>query len=103
MIYLDSDGNARMTPPPHIDGARVLEWAWSDTPFGVLRAAGGGEAVAIHGLALCRYDGAGGVYRFSCNARWACEQDAVYASLAEAKQDVPAQYRRVEPAWQRAG
>jgi hypothetical protein len=85
-----------VTPPALIDGARVLEWAWSETPFGEV-----GD-IAIHGLALCQYDGSTQVYRFSCDAAWSCQQDALYDSVEEAKQALPAQYRRVEAEWRKA-
>ena len=59
-----------MKPPEYIDGARVLEWAWSEVPFGELRHNDGSPAAAIHGLAVCQYEGSLHVYRFSCNAHW---------------------------------
>ena len=86
-------------PPPTIDGARVLEWAWSDLPFGALWDTRGQVVALIHGLALCRYEGAGEVYRFSCNADWECEQDQAYASLEQARQELPEPYRRVAVVW----
>ncbi len=89
-------------PPPEIDGARVLEWAWSERPFGEILDTEGRLVAVIHGLALCRYDDSGQIYRFSCDADWECQQDGVYGSLAEAKANLPAQYRRVESAWQQA-
>lgn len=89
-----------MHPPERIDGARVLEWAWSNVPFGVVPVEGA-EAIAIHGLALCQYDGKTRVYRFSCNREWGCEQDGLYDSLEEAKRELPGQYRRVPVVWRR--
>lgn len=83
-----------MHPPTHIDGARVLQWAWSEIAFGMV------GKTAIHGLALCRYDGAQEIYRFSCNRHWNCEQDAPYGSVHEAKSELPVQYRRVDAVWQ---
>jgi len=84
-----------------IDGARVLEWAWSDEPFGEILDTEGHLVAVIHGLALCAYEGSAAIYRFSCDARWRCQQDGLHASIAEAKAELPAQYRRVEPVWQR--
>ena len=92
-----------MTPPTHIDGARVLAWAWSDLPFGHVGSEDGSAPIAIHGLALCQYAGAPGVYRFSCDAQWEAVQDEVYASADEARQQLPAQYRAVAATWHRAG
>ncbi|UQV45699.1 hypothetical protein KIV45_00845 [Janthinobacterium lividum] len=89
-----------MTPPSHLDGARVLAWAWSDLPFGLVNDEHGGAApIAIHGLAVCRYGDEGRVYRFSCDARWDTVQDEVYASADEARQQLPAQYRAVAAVW----
>lgn len=88
-----------MKPPAHIDGALVLEWAWSEIPFGELRSNDGSAAVAIHGFALCRYEGSATVYRFSCNVNWETEQDADHSSIEQAKAELPAQYRRVPAQW----
>ena len=49
-----------MQPPRQIDGATVLEWAWSDVPFGYV---GGAAGVAVHGLAICQYEGSSKVVR----------------------------------------
>jgi hypothetical protein len=91
-----------MKPPSRIDGARVLEWAWSDTPFGELLSDDGSVAATVHGLALCRYDESDTVCRFSCNANWETEQDAPYSSLEEAKACLPQQYQRVPADWMKA-
>lgn len=88
-----------MTPPSHIDGASVLAWAWSDVPFGHVAAETGEVAIAIHGLALCCYAGESRVYRFICDAHWACQQDAVHDSLLEAREQLPNQYRAVPASW----
>lgn len=88
-----------MTPPTHLDGARVLAWAWSDLPFGHVASEGGTAPVAIHGLAVCRYGDEARVYRFSCDAQWESVQDEVYASVDEARQQLPAQYRAVAATW----
>ena len=92
-----------MLPPSHIDGARLLAWAWSDLPFGHVASEAGAAPIAIHGLALCQYAGATGVYRFSCDAQWEAVQDEVYDSADEARQQLPAQYRAVAATWHRAG
>ena len=91
-----------MTPPSHLDGARVLAWAWSDSPFGHVAADSGMGTVAIHGLALCRYAGDASVYRFSCDAQWESVQDAPYASLDDAREQLPAQYGAVAATWHKA-
>jgi len=91
-----------MEPPVQIDGARVLEWAWSETPFGGVSSSDGCESVPIHGLALCRYEGSSVVYRFSCNKNWGCEQDFDYESIEVAKAELPEQYRRVARVWHRS-
>jgi len=88
-----------MQPPSQIDGARVLDWAWSDAPFGMVPSPEGQEGVAIHGLAVCQYDGSSVVYRFSCNGNWKCEQDFDYESVEVAKSELPEQYRHAAPIW----
>jgi hypothetical protein len=91
-----------MHPPSHIDNALVLEWAWSDFPFGSLTYTDGSFAVAIHGLALCQYDGSSKIYRFSCDSQWECVQDDVYDSIATAKTNLPQQYRHAPIHWKTA-
>jgi hypothetical protein len=91
-----------MKPPDRIDGAVVLEWAWSDVPFGEVCFPDGTIAAVIHGIALCQYEGSAIVYRFSCNAAWETEQDSDYSSIDEAKDHLPEQYRRVPAAWIKA-
>ena len=88
-----------MKPPTHIDGAQVLELSWSDAPFGDVCFPDGTIAAVIHGLALCQYEGSPIIYRFSCNAAWETEQDSDHASLEEAKEQLPDQYRRVPATW----
>ncbi|MYM58619.1 hypothetical protein GTG28_05220 [Vibrio sp. OCN044] len=59
-------------PPRQIDGANVIEWAWSgDKPFGY-----------IH------YE------------HWETEQDQKYSSINEAKLNIPLQYQSVNAKWQ---
>jgi hypothetical protein len=90
-----------MKPPPYIDGALVLEWAWSDVPFGEVLFADRTVAATIHGLALCQYEGSKTIYRFSCNASWETEQDSEYASIEDAKAQLPRQYQQVSAHWVR--
>lgn len=86
-------------PPAELDGARVLEWAWSDDSFGVVQSSSGEVAAPIHGLAICQYDTDPNVYRFSCNNNWDVCQDQIYDSVQEAKDYLPEQYRRVPAQW----
>ena len=91
-----------MKPPSTIDGAVVLEWAWSDLPFGQVPSEEMAVAVAIHGLAVCQYPDSSTIYRFSCNANWETEQDTEYPSVADAKALLPTQYRHAPVCWQKA-
>jgi hypothetical protein len=87
-------------PPKKIDGAIVLEWAWSGCkPFGTVRYESGEIASNIFGLALCCYTGSTKVYRFSCDSEWETEQDSEYGSIEEAKENLPAQYQDVKAIW----
>ena len=87
-------------PPNTIDGAEVLEWAWSgEKPFGTLHYQSGEIASELYGLAICRYKNSNIVYRFSCNANWETEQDSDYNSIQEAKECLPKQYRNVNVVW----
>ncbi|TMP32903.1 hypothetical protein [Pseudoalteromonas rubra] len=88
-------------PPSEIDGANVLEWAWSgDKPFGYIHYENGKVAAKIYGLAICKYENGDGVYRFSCNEHWETEQDQKYGSINEAKLNIPLQYQSVIAKWQ---
>ena len=87
-------------PPREIDGATVLEWAWSGhKPFGVVPVSLGGVAIEIFGLAICRYPGESNAYRFSCDRDWQSEQDAHYDTVTEAKANLPDQYKSVDVNW----
>lgn len=80
-------------PESHIDGAIVLEWAWSGKePFGVLPMEFTNEVIEIFALALCRYEGDDRFYRFSCDRNWVVQNDMDYPSLEEARNSIPAQY-----------
>lgn len=90
-----------MNPPPtYIDGARVIEWAWSDLAFGELYDSDSSIAVKIQGLAICQYSYDSQVYRFSCNDCWETYQDQVYDCFEGAKKKLPTQYRLVAVDWQ---
>ena len=89
-------------PPKEIDGANILEWAWSGSkPFGVICFESGEIATEIYGLAICRYANSDKVYRFSCDSKWASEQDSEYGSVAEAKKSLPSQYNVKKAMWQK--
>lgn len=94
--------NIAMLPPSTIDGANVLEYAWSHRPFGFIACDNGNSSpIAVHGLALCRYAQSEVIYRFSCSATWETLQDMDYGSIEEAKQLLPQQYRNVTIVWHR--
>ena len=83
-------------PPAEIDGAKVVEWAWSgDYPFGEVP---GAASPGIYGLAIATYDGQE-FYRFSCDCEWETQQDEPYGTIDEAKRQLPDQYRNVEAIW----
>ena len=64
--------NSRVQPPPVLDGAQVLFWAWSDFPFFVMP--NGGDGIPIHGVAVAQYS-SGEVYRFHCDVGWCVRGD----------------------------
>lgn len=87
-----------MKPPPFIDGARVVAWAWSgETPFGYVPGADPSEA--IFGLAITIYDKSRTIYWFSCDARWETVQDSICDSIDDARDLVPSQYRLAPIHW----
>jgi len=89
-----------MTPPSTIDDAEVLYWAWSEpAPFFVMTDSNGEDAVAIHGLALCRYPDSKVIYRFSCNSSWETENDSTFETVQQAMQARSAQYDVSSVGW----
>ena len=90
-------------PPKQIDGANVLEWAWSgDKPFGIVMTTDGKVAAEIYGIAICKYENSDIIYRFSCDFDWETEQDSDYSSIEDAKKYIPAQYQNIEIQWKKS-
>ncbi len=88
------------TPPENLDGAKVIEWAWSGAhPFGTVRYENGKIHSKIYGLAICMYPNSSSVYRFSCDYNWEVIQDNNYSCLEDAKETLPKQYCKVEVVW----
>jgi hypothetical protein len=91
-----------MKPPEFLDGARVLEWAWSgDQPFGYMKDDTGQPVFAIHGQAICQYDGQTGFYRFTCDKNWEVVNDSDCDSVEEAKDSAEQMYRVSRSHWNR--
>ena len=87
-------------PPPTLDGARVLWWAWAgDVPFGELPGAVDEDRL-VYGFAVCRYD-SGAFYRFTCGKHWQVIQDADHSDEEEARADIPGQYDVSRVVWRR--
>ena len=90
------------TPPKSLDGAEVIEWAWSGSnPFGYILTASGEVAETVFGLAICTYPNSSVVYRFSCDENWEVVQDSDYASVDDAKSFLPEQYKACKANWHR--
>jgi len=86
-------------PPPTLDGACVLWWAWSgEIPFGELPGAEDDDRL-IYGFAVCRY-GSGDIYRFTCNKHWEVVQDMDHGDEETAKADIPSQFDASRVVWQ---
>ena len=86
-----------MKPPKTIDGATIIEWAWSAaSPFGEVP---GADSPEVFGLAIATYDGAQ-FYRLSCDKNWQTVQDGLYDSINDAKDQLPDHYRNVDVIWQ---
>jgi hypothetical protein len=70
-------------PPSHLDGAKVLYWAWSDDqPFDYDLTLACGDDVEIYGFAICTYED-GDYYLFSCNRQWEVVNDTVWGTPQE--------------------
>lgn len=95
-------------PPDKLDGATVLQWAWSGaTPFCYMPVVGEDfmpmidePVLEIYGLAICQYDNHSNVYRFSCDKNWEVQQDSEHISLEDAIEHLPEQYKLVAANWQ---
>ena len=86
-------------PPPVLDNARVLWWAWAgDEPFGESPGAEGDDRY-VFGFAVCRSD-SGHLYRFTCNRRWQVVQDMDHVDEEQAKADIPVRCDASRVAWQ---
>ena len=89
-----------MRPPERIDGARVVEWAWSSPdPFFIMPYSDGSGGIPIHGLAICRYDESRQVYRFSCDDKWETQNDSSHDSIEDAKTAESGQYDVLSVKW----
>ncbi|EJC6747125.1 hypothetical protein V3H21_22310 [Vibrio parahaemolyticus] len=87
-------------PPKKLDGAQVIEWAWSGSkPFGNVQDTSGKLTKEIFGLAICQYLNSETVYVFSCDRSWEVVQDSDFSSVDEAKSYLPEQYRTVPVSW----
>lgn len=87
--------------PDFIDGARVIKWAWSGLqPFGFVGNDDDADSEAVYGLAICKYEDSGVIYRFSCDRSWDTIQDSPYNTVESAISRLPDQYKNVEAVWQ---
>ncbi len=90
--------NLVFEPPTQLDGAEVIQWAWSGyVPFGFVSI--DDEKEMIYGLAICSYKDGAGIYRFSCNRNWEVIQDGFYGTIEQAITQLPSQYTNVEVRW----
>ena len=72
-----ASGEPVQPPPPDLDGATVVYWAWrAPEPFFEMPVTGGSPSIPIHGLAICRYADSSQVYSFSCDASWEVMNDS---------------------------
>jgi hypothetical protein len=94
-------GDLRNEPPPFLDGARVVYWAWWPDPFFVMRDPEGNAVAHVYGLAICRYDDSGAVYRFSCDQNWEVLNDSPYGTEEEARSAASGDYDVARIAWER--
>jgi len=101
MLSDDKKFMTTIEPPSYLDGARVIKWAWSgQEPFGFVDSDENTIRKEIYGLALCQYENTESIYRFSCDINWEVIQDSEYDSILDAIDQLPEQYKNVEPNWQ---
>lgn len=95
---MTKQANLFFEPPKQLDGAEVIQWAWSaDEPFGFVNS--DDEKEMIYGLAICSYEDSAGFYRFSCNRNWEVIQDGFYETIERAITQLPSQYTNKEACW----
>ena len=79
-------------------------WAWSyPWSFFVMPQSGsdGVDGIPIHGLAICRYEESGAIYRFSCDRNWETQNDTPYDSIEDAQGSPSLQYDVLKVEWHR--
>jgi hypothetical protein len=92
-----------MKPPEFLDGAKVLEWAWSGSePFGYMNDTDGIPVYAVYGQAICQYQNHNKFYRFTCDQDWNVVNDFDNDSIEEAKESAAQLYRVPATAWNKA-
>ena len=79
-------------PPAKIDNARVILWAWSSSPFFVMKDTEGNVYDEVHGLAIARYCDSEKIYRFSCNSEWESIGDFDFEGIIEARTALSGNY-----------
>ena len=95
-----SQYTSQVEPPEHLDGAKVVLWAWSGKePFGYLPHNDDTPSIEIYGLAICQYEGAGDFYCFSCDEGWEVQQDSNHTTIEQAQATLPDQYKRIAASW----
>jgi hypothetical protein len=93
---------------------KVVEWAWSDEPFGVIPIAGGpsdSNAIPIHGFAICFFGHKpvfhwmakrpDSIYFFSCDASCEVESDHLFGLVADGKARLSSNFAGARPRWHR--
>ncbi|RFS18688.1 hypothetical protein DVR12_26960 [Chitinophaga silvatica] len=58
------------------------------------------ERKEVYGLAICKYENSGNLYRFSSDKNWESPQDGPYGTVEDAIRLLPDQYKNVEADWQ---
>lgn len=97
-VSFDEDS---IKPEKEIDGAKVIELAWSgEKPFGFIPVEGTTCQIAVYGLAICKYNNSEKYYRFSCDKNWNVENDMDYDSINDAKEKIPVQNDVREIKWE---
>jgi hypothetical protein len=87
-----------MKPPPELDSAKVLYWAWAgNKPFGTMQDTNGKDVAEIYGFAICFLDDK--IYRFSCDHHWAVQNDMDFSSIQEALDAQYPQYQNQPVHW----
>ena len=91
------------TPPPELDGAKVLKYAILqddvENTGDVLHRVNGQELVDVAALAICQFPTNDDLYIFYCDSNWTVLTDLCRETMAAALGQAEFEYRGISQHW----